>query len=94
VPIVTWPLYAEQQFTFTLVKESGLSVEMRLDSRRKDDGDHIVSADEIAKAVRCVMDGDSEIINKMKEMSKIGRKSTLEGGSSFDSIGQFINMNF
>ncbi|TXG74354.1 hypothetical protein EZV62_002933 [Acer yangbiense] len=95
VPIVTWPLYAEQHFNaLTLVKELGLSVEMRLDSRRKDDGDHIVAADEIARAVRCAMDGDSGIRKKVREMSEIARKSMLHGGSSFDSITRFIDMNF
>ncbi|KAK2641409.1 hypothetical protein Ddye_023172 [Dipteronia dyeriana] len=95
VPIVPWPLYSEQQFNaLTLVKELGLSVEMRLDSRRKDDGDHIVAADEIARAVRCAMDGVSGIRKKVKEMSEIARKSMLQGGSSFDSITQFIDMNF
>ncbi|TXG74355.1 hypothetical protein EZV62_002934 [Acer yangbiense] len=95
VPIVTWPLYAEQHFNaFTLVKELGLSVEIRLDSSRKDDGDHIVVADEIARAVRRVMEGDSEIRKKVKEMSEIARKSMLHGGSSFDSIRKFIDLNF
>ncbi|KAK1589166.1 hypothetical protein Q3G72_031131 [Acer saccharum] len=63
---------------------------MRSDSRKDhDDGDdHIVMGDEIARAVRCVMDGDSEIRKKVKEMSG---KSMLEGGSSFDSIGKFID---
>ncbi|KAH7549912.1 hypothetical protein JRO89_XS13G0104400 [Xanthoceras sorbifolium] len=93
VPIATWPLYAEQQFNaFRLVKELGLSVELRLDSKM--DGDLVVTADEIAGAVRCVMDGDSEIRKKVKELAEIGKKSVLEGGSSFDSIRQFINMNF
>ncbi|KAK2641430.1 hypothetical protein Ddye_023193 [Dipteronia dyeriana] len=99
VPIVTWPLYAEQHFNaFTLVKELGLSVEIkRLDSKKDHDGGHdhnIVMGDEIARAVRCVMDSDSEIRKKVKEMAGIGGKSMLEGGSSFDSIGQFISMNF
>ncbi|KAK2641417.1 hypothetical protein Ddye_023180 [Dipteronia dyeriana] len=95
VPIVTWPLYAEQHFNaFTLVKELGLSVEMGLDSSRKDDGDHIVVADEIATAIRRVMESDSEIRKKVKEMSEIARKSMLQGGSSFNSMGKFINLNF
>ncbi|KAK0605552.1 hypothetical protein LWI29_028038 [Acer saccharum] len=66
---------------------------MRSDSRKDhDDGDdHIVMGDEIARAVRCVMDGDSEIRKKVKVMSG---KSMLEGGSSFDSIGQFIEQKF
>ncbi|KAK0603623.1 hypothetical protein LWI29_006891 [Acer saccharum] len=68
--------------------------EMRLDSSREDDGDHIVVADEIARAVRCVMEDDSEIRKKVKEMSEIARKSMLHGGSSFDSIRKFIDLNF
>jgi hypothetical protein len=93
VPIVTWPLYAEQQLNaFRMVKELGLAVEMRLDSR-SDNGD-LVTADEIARAVRCVMDGDSEIRKKVKEMAEISRKSLMDGGSSFISIGQFIDLNF
>ncbi|KAH7549911.1 hypothetical protein JRO89_XS13G0104300 [Xanthoceras sorbifolium] len=92
VPIVTWPLYAEQQLNaFKMVKELGLAVEMRLDSRR--DGD-LVMANEIEKAVRRVMDGDSEIRKKVKEMAEISRKSLMDGGSSFISIRQFIDLNF
>ncbi|KAK1588500.1 hypothetical protein Q3G72_024088 [Acer saccharum] len=78
-----------------MVKEFGLAVEMRLDSRMYDgDDDHLVMADEIARAIRCVMDGDNEVRKKVKEMSVIARKSTLEGGSSFNSLGLFIDMNF
>ncbi|KAL5750475.1 hypothetical protein ACOSP7_025078 [Xanthoceras sorbifolium] len=84
VPIVTWPLYAEQQFNaFRMVKELGLAVEVRLDSRRDSD---LVVADEIGRAVRCV--------KKVKEMAEISRKSLMDGGSSFVSIGQFIDLNF
>ncbi|TXG74353.1 hypothetical protein EZV62_002932 [Acer yangbiense] len=93
VPIVTWPLYAEQQLNaFKMVKELGLAVEMRLDSRR--DQSDLVMANEIAKAVRCVMDGDSETRRKVKEMAEISRKSLMDGGSSFISIRQFIDLNF
>ncbi|KAK2641441.1 hypothetical protein Ddye_023204 [Dipteronia dyeriana] len=93
VPIVTWPLYAEQQLNaFRMVKELGLAVELRLDSR-SDIGD-LVTADEIARAVGCVMDGDSEIRKKVKKMAEISRKSLMDGGSSFVSIGQFIDLNF
>ncbi|KAK0605148.1 hypothetical protein LWI29_023346 [Acer saccharum] len=79
----------------SMVKEFGLAVELRLDSRRCDgDDDHLVMADEIARAIRCVMDGDNEVRKKVKEMSVITRKSTLEGGSSFNALGLFIDMNF
>ncbi|GMI97190.1 UDP-glucosyl transferase 71D1 [Hibiscus trionum] len=89
VPIVTWPMYAEQQLNaFKMVEESGLAVEMRLDYRK--DSDEVVMADEIKKAVGKVMDGESEVRKKVKEMAEKTRKCIMEGGSSFNSIGRLI----
>lgn len=88
VPIVTWPMYAEQQLNaFLMVKELGLAVEMRLDYRQFGD---LVVAEEIEKALHCVMDGGSQVREKVKEMSEKARKAVEEGGSSFRSIGRFI----
>ncbi|MBA0678564.1 hypothetical protein Goari_019902, partial [Gossypium aridum] len=76
VPIVTWPLYAEQQLNaYKMVKELGLAVEMRLNYRK--DSDEVVMADEIEKAVGMVMDGGSEMRKKVKEMGEIARKSVM-----------------
>uniref|UniRef100_A0A2N9GHA1 Uncharacterized protein n=1 Tax=Fagus sylvatica TaxID=28930 RepID=A0A2N9GHA1_FAGSY len=87
VPIVTWPIYAEQQLNaFRMVRELGLAVEMRLDYRK---GADLVLADEIERAVRGVMDG-IEVRKKVKEMGEMARKAVMEGGSSFISIGQLI----
>lgn len=92
VPIATWPIYAEQQLNaFRMVKEMGLAVELRLDYVVG--SDHVMAGD-IENAVRCLMDGDSKIRKKVKEMAEISRKSLMEGGSSFNSIGQFISLNF
>ncbi|XVF46728.1 hypothetical protein PTKIN_Ptkin03bG0051600 [Pterospermum kingtungense] len=89
VPIVTWPMYAEQQLNaFEMVKELGLAVEMRLDYRRGTSD--VVMADEIEKAVRLVTDGESKLRKKVKEMSEMARKAAEEGGSSFNSIGRLI----
>uniref|UniRef100_A0A2N9ESZ8 Glycosyltransferase n=1 Tax=Fagus sylvatica TaxID=28930 RepID=A0A2N9ESZ8_FAGSY len=88
VPIVTLPLYAEQQLNaFSMVRELGLAVEMRLDYKI---GADLVSGDEIERAVRHVMDGTNEVRKKMKEMGEMARKAVMEGGSSFISIGQLI----
>ncbi|KAM4095397.1 hypothetical protein ACJW30_08G026800 [Castanea mollissima] len=87
VPIVTWPIYAEQQLNaFRMVKEMGLAVELRLDYKS---GGDLVMADEIERAVRHVMD-DSEVRKKAKEMREIARKALIDGGSSFNSIGQLL----
>ncbi|KAK1587144.1 hypothetical protein Q3G72_010056 [Acer saccharum] len=86
-------LMDEQQLNaFRMVKELGLAVELRLDSRMNN-GD-LVTADEISRAVGSVMVTDSEIRMKVKEISEIGRKSLMDGGSSFISMGQFIDLNF
>ncbi|KAL6204447.1 hypothetical protein ACLB2K_021714 [Fragaria x ananassa] len=88
VPIVTWPMYAEQQLNaFRLVKELGLGLEMRLDYKRG--GDEVVKADEIGKAVASVME-NSEVRKKVKEIGVVCRKAVEDGGSSSVSLGRFI----
>ncbi|XP_021907483.1 anthocyanidin 3-O-glucosyltransferase 2-like [Carica papaya] len=103
VPMVTWPMYAEQQInSFEMVKEAGLAMEMRLDYRKEDyrpvelrlknDGE-IVMADEIEKAVVRVMSSESEEMRrKVKEMSVKSREVLTENGSSFDSLGRLIRV--
>lgn len=89
VPIATWPKYAEQQLNaFRMVKEFGLAVELRLDYR--DGAPEAVMADEIEAAINCLMDNNSEVRKKVKVMKDLARKAVMEGGSSFNSIGRFI----
>ena len=40
--------------------------------------------------VRSLMDSDSELKKKVKEMRKMARKGVLEGGSSLTAVGQLI----
>jgi hypothetical protein len=88
VPIVTWPIYAEQQLNaFEMVRELGLAMEMRLDYRS---GGDLVMAEEIERAVRRLMDGGIEVRKKVKEMGEMARKAVMDGGSSFTSIGQLM----
>ncbi|KAF8104047.1 hypothetical protein N665_0181s0068 [Sinapis alba] len=92
VPIATWPMYAEQQLNaFEMVKELGLAVEIRLDYVADVDNVtvEIVSAEEIAAAVRSLMDGDV-IRKKVKEMSVKARKALGDGGSSMVATRDFI----
>ncbi|CAN1749082.1 UDP-glycosyltransferase 71A15 [Linum perenne] len=108
VPILAWPLYAEQQLNaFYLAKELGLAVELKADYRicegdnlRADyriwegdeDGEMSVKGDEIARKIELVMDEESDVRKKVKEMSELGKSSLGEGGSSFDSMGRFIDL--
>ena len=67
VPIVTWPIFAEQQHNaFRMVKELGLAMELGLDYRS---GRDLVTANEIKRVVRRVM-GDNEVRKKVKRWEK------------------------
>ncbi|KAL0674784.1 hypothetical protein Bca4012_002765 [Brassica carinata] len=91
VPTVTWPMYAEQQLNaFMMVKELKLAVEMKLDYRVL--VDELVSANEIERAIRCVMmNKDDNLVRKrVIDVSQMVRKATLNGGSSYTATAKFI----
>ncbi|XP_060209705.1 UDP-glucose flavonoid 3-O-glucosyltransferase 6-like [Lycium barbarum] len=94
VPMATWPMYAEQQGNaFQLVKDLGMAVEIKMDYRKdpKVMGQEIiVKAEKIEKAIRELMDPENEIWMKVKNMKEKGRAATMEGGSSYNCIGGFI----
>ncbi|KAL3535292.1 hypothetical protein ACH5RR_003753 [Cinchona calisaya] len=90
VPIATWPIYAEQQSNaFQLVKDLELAVELTLDYR-SNNPDKVVMADEIEKAIRCLMDNENPVRRRVKEIGEKGRKALMDGGSSYISLGRFI----
>ncbi|XVE78446.1 hypothetical protein DITRI_Ditri13aG0145800 [Diplodiscus trichospermus] len=91
VPILTWPMYAEQQLNaFQMVKDLGLAVEMRIDYLLGESD--IVMGDEIEKAIKCLMQGDSnEVRMKVKKMSQVSKQAVKDSnGSSFARVIQFI----
>ncbi|XP_052303877.1 anthocyanidin 3-O-glucosyltransferase 2 isoform X4 [Populus trichocarpa] len=94
VPIATWPLHAEQQLNaFMLIVELGLGVEIKMDYRREfnwDGSENVISAGEIERGVRCLMELCDEKRERLKEMSGKGRKALENGGSSFTWLGRFI----
>lgn len=90
VPVATWPVYAEQQLNaFVIVKESKMAVEIRL--AYDQEGGDVVKAEEIERGIRCLMEHDSEVRKKVKTVGEISRKTLLEGGSSYASLGRFID---
>ncbi|XP_008229641.1 PREDICTED: UDP-glycosyltransferase 71A16-like [Prunus mume] len=90
VPIATWPMYAEQQLNaFGLVKELGLGVEIKMDY--KQDSEVVVSAEDIERGIRQVMEKDSDIRARVKEISEKSKKALTDGGSSYSSLGRFLD---
>jgi UDP:flavonoid glycosyltransferase YjiC (YdhE family) len=91
VPVVTWPMYAEQQLNaFQMVNDLGLAIEMTLDYRM--DSNELVVADKIAKSVKSLMEEGSTVRNKVKAVSEASRKAVVEGGSSFAAFGDLIEI--
>ncbi|XP_031278168.1 anthocyanidin 3-O-glucosyltransferase 2-like [Pistacia vera] len=94
VPIATWPMYIDQQFNaFEMVIQLGLAVEIKMDYIKEISGNSltIVSAEDIEKGIKKLMKGNGEIKKRMVEMSEKSRKALMEGGSSFSSLGCFID---
>ncbi|XP_059283317.1 UDP-glycosyltransferase 71K3-like [Lycium ferocissimum] len=92
VPIVTWPLYAEQHINaFQLVNDLEIAVELTLDYRmRESDHRENVKAEEMEKAIRCIMDCGNPMRKRIKDMGEICRNALMEGGSSSISLGRFV----
>jgi UDP:flavonoid glycosyltransferase YjiC (YdhE family) len=95
VPIAAWPIDGEQQLNaFQMVVELGLGVEIKLDYRKdflSDDEVKIVTAEEIERGINSLMQSNSEIKRKVKEMSEKSKKALMECGSSHTSFGHFID---
>jgi hypothetical protein len=87
VPMVPWPLYAEQHLNaFTLVAYMGVAVAMEVDRKRN----NFVVGSELERAVKALMDGDSDEGRKAREkcteMKGACRKAVEEGGSSYSAL--------
>ncbi|XP_031254237.1 anthocyanidin 3-O-glucosyltransferase 2-like [Pistacia vera] len=94
VPMAMWPIYAEQQFNaFEMVIELGVAVEIKMDYRKEFSGENqmIVRSREIEKGIKKLMEDENGIRKRVKEMSDKSKKAMMEGGSSFTSLGCFID---
>ncbi|KAG5242332.1 anthocyanidin O-glucosyltransferase [Salix suchowensis] len=86
--------FLQQLNAFQMVAELGLGVEIKLDYRKdflSDDEVKMVSAEEIERGINSLMQKNSEIERKMKEMSGKSKEALMEGGSSHTSFGHFIH---
>nr|UTO68661.1 UDP-glucosyltransferase 10 [Isatis tinctoria] len=93
VPMVTWPLYAEQKVNaFEMVEELGLAVEIRrsLKGDLMAGGMETVAAEDIERAIRRVMEQDSDVRNRVKEMAEKCHVALTDGGSSQVALRKFI----
>lgn len=81
VPMIAWPLFAEQRLNATIVTEDlGIAVRPEVLPTKR-----VVRREEIEKMVRRVM-VDKEMRNRVKELKKSGESALSKGASSYNSL--------
>nr|BAG31950.1 UGT73A9 [Antirrhinum majus] len=92
VPMVTWPVFAEQFFNEKFVTEvlgTGVSVGNKKWLRAASEG---VSREAVTNAVQRVMVGEnaSEMRKRAKYYKEMARRAVEEGGSSYNGLNEMI----
>jgi hydroquinone glucosyltransferase len=85
VPLITWPLFAEQRMNAVLLSE-GLKVGMR--PRVNENG--IVERVEVAELIKCLMEGKEggKLHNRMNKLKENAINALKECGSSTKTLSQ------
>ncbi|CAL0333305.1 unnamed protein product [Lupinus luteus] len=89
VPMVAWPLYAEQH-----LNKIGLVQEMKIALALKESENGIVSATELGDRVKELMDSDKgrEIRERVLKMKESSVEARSEGGSSYVDLNRLIRL--
>ncbi|CAI9777335.1 unnamed protein product [Fraxinus pennsylvanica] len=90
VPILAWPMMAEQPLNAKMVVEEikiGLRVETVYGS-----GNKFVPAESLKNKVKELMEGENgdKVRKKVKQVAEAARNSMMEGGSSWHTLNQLI----
>ncbi|KAL6965051.1 hydroquinone glucosyltransferase [Sarracenia purpurea var. burkii] len=83
VPLIAWPLYAEQKMNAVMLTEG-----IRVALRPEGNGNEVVGRKEIAKVVKELFEGDEgkEVRWRMERMKEAAAMALREGGSSAKSL--------
>ncbi|XP_027092819.1 anthocyanidin 3-O-glucosyltransferase 5-like [Coffea arabica] len=90
VPILAWPLYAEQRMNATLLEEGvGVAVKPVVQPGKK-----VVGREEIERVVRLIMEGEEgKVMRRRAEQLKESADTALScGGSSYNSVCQVADI--
>lgn len=98
VPLVTWPVFAEQFYNEKLVEVMGLGVKVGAEVHNSDGGVEISSPvienEKIKEAIQKLMDDSKEsqkIREKVIAMSEMAKIAVEEGGSSWNNLTALID---
>ncbi|KAG5526437.1 hypothetical protein RHGRI_032641 [Rhododendron griersonianum] len=94
VPMVTWPVFADQFYNEKLVTEIlRIGVSIGALKWKFFTASGVVMREKIGKAVRRVMVGEDaeEMMNRAKEFKEMAKKTVEEGGSSHTNLNDLIH---
>ncbi|KAL7125725.1 hypothetical protein ABFS83_14G135400 [Erythranthe nasuta] len=88
VPLIAWPLYAEQRMNAVMLHED---VKIALRPEVGESG--LVERVEVANVVKCLMEGEEgdEVRNRVRGLKNDAEKVLSENGSSTISLGELAN---
>lgn len=92
VPMIVWPLYAEQRMNATLLTEEvAIAVEL-VAGYVEAGGRKIVRREEVERVVRLVMEGEEGKVmrGKAEELKESAAKTLKSGGSSYDLVSSIV----
>ncbi|GKV04801.1 hypothetical protein SLEP1_g16908 [Rubroshorea leprosula] len=88
VPMIAWPLYAEQKMNATVLAEDiGVAIKPKVKT-----GQTVVGREQIARVVRMVIEGDegNTIRRRVRELKETATKALDAGGSSHESVCRVV----
>ncbi|VAH43104.1 unnamed protein product [Triticum turgidum subsp. durum] len=86
VPMLAWPLYAEQRMNAVLLEEK-LGMALRVPPARED-GRCLVTRHEIAKAVKELVEGGQKVRRRVEDLQKAAARAWLPEGTSRRALEQ------
>ncbi|XP_062091442.1 hydroquinone glucosyltransferase-like [Humulus lupulus] len=85
VPLVAWPLYAEQRMNAFMLTE-----EIKVALRPKESENRVVQREEIAKVVKSLIEGEEgkNLRNRMKDLKEAAAKALSPNGASTKALSE------
>ncbi|GLJ43467.1 hypothetical protein SUGI_0903730 [Cryptomeria japonica] len=90
VPLIAWPLYAEQPFNSKFVVDE---IGIALEAPQRIEQNWLVSRDDVEVIVRSLMieEKGKELRKRIKELKAAARIAVAEGGSSYKNFDLFVS---
>jgi len=90
VPMIAWPLYAEQHFNSKFVVDE---IQIALEAPQRIDQNFLVTRDGVERIVKMLMveEKGRELRERVRELKALARAAVAEGGSSTKNLDLFVS---